>query len=95
MSNIKPLNDRVLVKPVEADEVSAGGIIIPDAAKEKSTKGEVIAVGPGKALDNGQVRTPQVKVGDKVVYGQYSGTAYKQDGIEYKFLKEDEIFAIV
>jgi len=61
--NIKPLHDRVVVKPIEADEISAGGIVIPDSAKEKSTKGEVVAVGPGKALDNGTVRAPSLKVG--------------------------------
>ena len=64
--SIKPLHDRVVVKPIEADEISAGGIVIPDSAKEKSTKGEVVAVGPGKPLDNGSVRAPSLKVGDKV-----------------------------
>ncbi|NUO77856.1 co-chaperone GroES [Lysobacter sp. 5GHs7-4] len=93
--NLKPLYDRVVVKPIEADEISAGGIIIPDAAKEKSTKGEVVAIGEGKALDNGSLRAPKLKVGDKVIYGQYSGSSYKQDGIEYKILKEDDVFAIV
>jgi chaperonin GroES len=93
--NLKPLYDRVVVKPIEADEVSAGGIIIPDAAKEKSTKGEVVAVGEGKALDNGSLRAPKLKVGDKVIYGQYSGSSYKQDGVEYKILKEDDVLAIV
>ena len=93
--NLKPLYDRVVVKPIEADEVSAGGIVIPDNAKEKPTKGEVVAVGPGKALDNGQTRAMTVKVGDQVIYGQYSGSAYKQDGVEYKVVKEDDILAIV
>ena len=93
--NLKPLYDRVVVKPIEADEISAGGIIIPDAAKEKSTKGEVVAVGEGKALDNGSVRAPKLKVGDKVIYGQYAGSTYKQDGIEFKILKEDDVLAIV
>ena len=65
--NLKPLSDRVVVKPIEAEEVTAGGIYIPDNAKEKPTKGEVLAVGEGKALDNGSVRTPKVKVGDKVI----------------------------
>jgi len=77
--NIKPLHDRVVVKPIEADEVSAGGIVIPDSAKEKSTKGEVVAVGPGKPLDNGSVRAPSLKVGDKVIYGQYAGSTYKSE----------------
>lgn len=93
--NLKPLYDRVVVKPIEADEISAGGIIIPDAAKEKSTKGEVVAIGEGKALDNGSVRAPKLKVGDKVIYGQYAGSTYKQDGVEYKILKEDDVLAIV
>lgn len=95
MSNLKPLHDRVVVKPIEADEISAGGIIIPDAAKEKSTKGEVVAIGEGKALDNGSLRAPKLKVGDKVIYGQYAGSTYKQDGVEYKILKEDDVLAIV
>ena len=93
--NLKPLYDRVVVKPIEADEVSAGGIVIPDTAKEKSTKGEVIAIGGGKALDNGTLRAPLVKVGDKVIYGQYAGSTYKQDGVEYKVIKEDDILAIL
>jgi chaperonin GroES len=93
--NLKPLHDRVIVKPIEAEETSSGGIIIPDAAKEKPTKGEVLAVGEGKALDNGSVRAPKVKVGDKVIYGQYAGSAYKQDGVEYKIIREDDILAIL
>lgn len=93
--NLKPLYDRVVVKPIEADEVTAGGILIPDNAKEKPTKGEVVAVGEGKALDNGSLRAPKVKVGDKVIYGQYSGSAYKLEGVEYKIVKEDDILAIL
>ncbi len=93
--NLKPLYDRVVVKPIEADEVTAGGIVIPDNAKEKPTKGEIIAVGEGKALDNGSVRAPKVKVGDKVIYGQYSGSAYKHEGTEYKIVKEDDILAVL
>ncbi len=93
--NLKPLYDRVVVKPIEAEDVSAGGIVIPDTAKEKSTKGEVIAIGGGKPLDNGSLRAPLVKVGDKVIYGQYSGSSYKQDGIEYKVIKEDDILAVL
>ncbi|MCD9027123.1 co-chaperone GroES [Luteimonas sp. BDR2-5] len=95
MSNLKPLYDRVVIKPIEAEEKSAGGILIPDNAKEKPTKGEVVAVGEGKALDNGSIRAPKVKVGDQVIYGQYSGSSYKADGIEYKIVKEDDILAIV
>ena len=93
--SIKPLHDRVVVKPIEADEISAGGILIPDSAKEKSTKGEVVAVGTGKMLDNGQLRAPQVKVGDKVLFGKYSGTEVKLDGTDYLVVKEDDIFAIL
>ena len=93
--NLKPLHDRVVVKPIEAEEVTAGGIYIPDNAKEKPTKGEVLAVGEGKALDNGTVRAPKVKVGDKVIYGQYAGSAYKHEGVEYKIVKEDDILAIL
>jgi chaperonin GroES len=93
--NLKPLYDRVVVKPIEAEEVTAGGIYIPDNAKEKPTKGEVLAVGEGKALDNGSLRTPKVKVGDKVIYGQYAGSAYKHEGTEYKIIKEDDILAIL
>ena len=93
--NIKPLHDRIVVKPIEAEELSAGGIVIPDNAKEKPTQGEVVAVGEGKALDNGSLRAPKVKVGDKVIYGQYSGAAYKHEGTEYKIVREDDILAIV
>ena len=95
MSNLKPLHDRVVVKPIEADEISAGGILIPDSAKEKSTKGEVVAVGPGKPLDNGSVRALKVKAGDKVLFGKYSGTEVKVDGTEYLVVREDDIFAIL
>jgi len=93
--NLKPLHDRLVVKPIEAEEKSAGGILIPDNAKEKPTKGEVLAVGEGKALDNGSVRAPKVKVGDTVIYGQYAGSSYKQDGIEYKIIREDDVLAVI
>ena len=93
--NLKPLYDRVVVKPIEAEQMSAGGIVIPDNAKEKPTQGEVVAVGEGKALDNGSLRAPKVKAGDKVIYGQYSGSAYKHEGTEYKIVREDDILAIV
>jgi chaperonin GroES len=93
--NLKPLYDRVVVKPIEAEEMSAGGIVIPDNAKEKPTKGEVVAVGEGKALDNGSVRAPKVKVGDKVIYGQYAGSSYKLEGVEYKIVREDDILAVL
>jgi len=93
--SIKPLHDRVVVKPIEADEVSAGGIVIPDSAKEKSTQGEVVAVGPGKPLDNGSVRAAVLNVGDRVIFGQYAGSTYKADGVEYKVLREDDVLAVI
>ena len=95
MSNIKPLHDRVVVKPIEADEISAGGIVIPDSAAEKPIKGQVVAVGEGKVLDNGNVRAPKVKVGDQVLFGKYSGTEVKLDGVEYLVVREDDILAIL
>ena len=95
MSNIKPLHDRVVIKRMEEEKLSAGGIVIPDSATEKPIKGEVIAVGTGKVLDNGQVRAPQVKVGDKVLFGKYSGTEVKLDGKELLVVKEDDLFAIL
>ena len=95
MSSIKPLYDRVVIKRMEEEKLSAGGIVIPDSATEKPIKGEVIAVGTGKVLDNGQVRAPQVKVGDKVLFGKYSGTEVKLDGSELLVVKEDDLFAIL
>ena len=95
MSNIKPLHDRVVIKRMEEEKLSAGGIVIPDSATEKPIKGQVVAVGEGKVLDNGSVRAPKVKVGDIVIYGQYAGSAYKADGIEYKVLREDDILAVI
>ncbi|QIL19819.1 co-chaperone GroES [Thermomonas sp. HDW16] len=95
MSNIKPLHDRVVIKRMEEEKLSAGGIVIPDSATEKPIKGEVVAVGTGKVLDNGQVRAPQVKVGDKVLFGKYSGTEVKLDGVDLLVVKEDDLFAIL
>ncbi len=95
MSNIKPLHDRVVIKRMEEEKLSAGGIVIPDSATEKPIKGEVVAVGTGKVLDNGQVRAPQVKVGDKVLFGKYSGTEVKLDSVELLVVKEDDLFAIL
>ena len=95
MSNIKPLYDRVVIKRMEEEKLSAGGIVIPDSATEKPIKGEVVAVGTGKVLDNRQVRAPQVKVGDKVLFGKYSGTEVKLDGVELLVVKEDDLFAIL
>lgn len=95
MSSIKPLYDRVVIKRMEEEKLSAGGIVIPDSATEKPIKGEVVAVGTGKVLDNGQLRAPQVKVGDKVLFGKYSGTEVKLDGTELLVVKEDDLFAIL
>ena len=93
MSNIKPLYDRVVIKRVEEEKLSAGGIVIPDSATEKPIKGNVIAVGDGKALDNGTVRAPKVKVGDSPV-GKYSGTEVSWTD-RLLVVKEDDIFAIL
>lgn len=92
---IKPLGDRVLIKPMEAEEKTKGGIVLPDTAKEKPQKGEVIAVGKGKILENGEVRALDVKVGDKVLYGKYAGTEISYNGEEYLIVREDDILAII
>jgi chaperonin GroES len=93
--NVKPLADRILVKPLEAEEKTKGGIIIPDNAKEKPQKGEVVAVGPGKIADNGQKIVMELKKGDKVLYGKYSGTEVTVDGQEYLIVKESDVLAII
>ncbi|MGC4047722.1 MAG: co-chaperone GroES [Armatimonas sp.] len=95
MSTLKPLGDRIVVKSVEAEEKTAGGIVLPDTAKEKPQTAEVIAVGPGKTLDNGTVAAMEVKVGDKVVYGKYSGTEIKVGAEEVIILRQDDILGIV
>ena len=92
---IRPLHDRVIVKRVEEEKTSAGGIVIPDSAAEKPVKGEIIAVGNGKVLDNGEVRKPEVKVGDRILFGKYSGNEIKIDGEEHLILREDDILGIV
>ncbi len=92
---VKPLDDRVVVKPVEAEEVTAGGIVLPDTAREKPQKGTVVAVGPGKLLDSGKRHAPAVKKGDVVLYGKYSGSDFKLDGDEYKILHETDLLGIV
>ena len=92
---LRPLHDRVIIKRLEAETKSAGGIVIPDSATEKPIKGEVVAVGEGKALDNGSLRAPKVKAGDKVLFGKYSGTEVKLDGTDYLVVKEDDIFAVL
>jgi chaperonin GroES len=94
-TKVRPLNDRVLVKRMSEEEKTAGGLFIPDSAKEKPAKGVVIAVGQGKADDHGK-RTPlDVKVGDKVLFGKYSGTEIKLDGEEHMILREEEILAVL
>lgn len=92
--NIRPLADRVVLKPVEAAEVSKGGIILPDTAKEKPQEAKVVAVGAGK-YENGNLIALEVKVGDKVLYGKYSGTEVKVNGEEYLIIRESDILAIV
>jgi chaperonin GroES len=93
--NIKPLHDRVVIKRMEEEKMSAGGIVIPDSAAEKPIKGEVLAVGEGKPLDNGSTRAPKVKVGDKVLFGKYSGTTVKVDGDDLLVMREEDIMAVV
>ena len=92
---VKPLDDRVVVKPVDAEEVTAGGIVLPDTAKEKPQKGTVMAVGPGKLLDSGKRAVVAVKKGDIVLYGKYSGSDFKLDGEEYKILNESDLLGIL
>ena len=92
---VRPLHDRVLIKRVEEQETVRGGIIIPDTAKEKPQEGEVVAVGTGKRLENGTVIPLEVKDGDRVLFGKYSGTEIKLDGEDYLILREDEILGIL
>ena len=92
---IKPLGDRILLKPAEQEEEKVGGIIIPDTAKEKPQEGEVVAVGPGKLLENGERQAISVAVGNKVLYGKYSGTEVKYEDEEYLIVREDDILAII
>jgi chaperonin GroES len=92
---IRPLHDRVLVKRLEEERMSAGGIVIPDTAAEKPIQGKVIAVGKGKILENGEVRALDVKTGDKVLFGKYSGTEVKVDGEELLVMREEDIVAVI
>jgi len=92
---IRPLDDRVVVEPMEAEEVTAGGIVLPDTAKEKPQRGTVLAVGPGKLLDNGTRGELSVSVGDQVIYGKYGGSDIEVDGEEVKILRESDILAKV
>ncbi len=93
--NLQPLHDRVIVKPLEAEEKTKGGLFLPDTAKEKPIEGTVVAVGTGKVNDEGKVAAITVKVGDKVLYGKYSGTEVTVEGVEYLIMRESDIFAIV
>ena len=91
----KPLHDRVLVKRVQSDEKTKGGLIIPDSAKEKPAEGEVVAVGEGARKDSGELIAPSVKAGDRILFGKYSGTDIKVDGVEHLILREDDILAVL
>jgi chaperonin GroES len=91
---IRPLNDRIVVQRQEEEKVSSGGILIPDSAKEKPVRGTVVATGNGKLLDNGKVRSLDVKPGDTVLFGKYAGTEIKVEGIEYLILREDDIMGV-
>jgi chaperonin GroES len=92
---IRPLHDRVIVKRLEEERVSAGGIVIPDSAAEKPVQGKVVAVGKGKILEDGNVRPLDVKVGDKILFGKYSGTEVKVDGDELVVMREEDVMAII
>ncbi|MFT5398450.1 MAG: chaperonin GroES [Planctomycetota bacterium] len=93
--NIRPLHDRVIVRRMEEERTTAGGIVIPDSATEKPSTGEILAVGKGKITDSGELRALEVKVGDSVYFGKYSGTELKVDGEELLIMREDDIIAVV
>jgi chaperonin GroES len=95
MFSIKPLHEKVVVERMDAETKSAGGILIPDTAKEKPMRGTVIAVGPGRVLDSGEVKALDVKKGDKVLFGGYAGSEVKLDGKDYLIVNESEIFAVI
>src|SRR6266849_3739112 len=95
MTKIRPLHDRVVVKRLDAENKSAGGIVIPDTAGEKPDQGEVVAIGKGKILEDGKVRPLDVKVGDRILFGKYSGQAVKVEGTEYLVMREDDIMGVV
>lgn len=92
---IRPLHDRVVIMRQEEETTSLGGVVIPDSAKEKPMKGKVVAIGKGKLLDNGDLRSLSVKVGDRVLFAKYSGTEVKLDGEEYLVMREDDIMAVI
>lgn len=93
--NVRPLQDRVLIKRVDSEEKTAGGLFLPSSAKEKPQEGEVIAVGPGKSNDKGEASPLTVKVGDRVLFGKYSGTEIKIDGVEHLIMREDDLLGIL
>jgi chaperonin GroES len=93
--NIRPLHDRVVIKRMEEETTSPGGIVIPDTATEKPVRGEVVAVGNGKILDNGETRPLDLKAGDKVLFGKYSGTEVKVEGEELLVMREDDVMAVI
>lgn len=92
---IRPLQDRIIVKRLDEEETTKGGIIIPDSAKEKPLEAEVVAVGRGKILDDGKIREPEIKKGDRILFGKYSGTEIKLEGVDHLILREDDILGIV
>ncbi|MCZ6890814.1 MAG: co-chaperone GroES [Gammaproteobacteria bacterium] len=93
--NIRPLHDRVVVRRLDEETLSTGGIVLPDSAAEKPSQGEILSVGPGKMLENGEVRALDVQAGDKVIFGQYGGSTVKIDGEELLILSESEIFGVL
>ena len=93
--NIRPLHDRVIVKRLEEDRTSPGGIVIPDTAAEKPTRGKIIAVGKGRILENGQVRPCDVNVGDKILFGKYDGTEVKIEGEEFLVMRQEDVMAVI
>jgi chaperonin GroES len=94
MSKIKPLGDKILVEVLEAEEKTKGGIILPDTAKEEKSEGKVVSVGPGKVLESGKLQPLEVKAGDKVIFGKYSGDEILIDGRKHKIIKETEVLAV-
>ncbi len=92
---VKPLADRIVLRPIEEDDKTPGGIILPDTAKEKSMRGEVVAVGPGRLAENGERIKPEVKEGEVVIYSKYAGTEIKIDGQDYLILREGDILAVI
>lgn len=95
MAKIRPLDDRIVVEPVEAEEMTAGGIVLPDSAQEKPQRGKIVAVGPGRLLESGERGELSVSEGDEVIYGKYGGTDIEVDGAEVKILRESDILARV